>query len=272
MPEAALLQSQPAFQRPSILRVISAMYERIPGDFTMEEMAEVGNMSPFHFNRTFRDVTGIPPCKFYWALRIALAKRLLLTSDANVTDVCYDVGYASLGTFTRRFTHLVGISPQQFRDLAGEDLDGILGRAGKVRSGADPESAIGVAGRVAIPPGFTGRVLVGAFGRPIPETRPVACAVADSDGRFLIRGLPEGESYLLAVGLRAGADVRHMLLCEDALRGSTDGEPTVIRDHAVSGSTKLRLRPPEAKDPPLLLSLPLLMRERGPVATERRAR
>src|SRR4029453_11315599 len=96
-----------AFHAQAAERVISAMRERLDQPFSLEEMSEVAIMSPFHFNRPFRELTGIPPCQFLSAVRLQAAKRLLLTTDLSVTDICFEVGYNSLGTFIRRFTDLV---------------------------------------------------------------------------------------------------------------------------------------------------------------------
>ena len=102
----------------AVERVISAMRQRLDEEFSLQEMANVAFMSPFHFNRIFRQVTGVPPCQFMSALRLESARRLLLTTKLSVTEVCFEVGYSSLGTFTRRFTDLLGISPRSLRRLA----------------------------------------------------------------------------------------------------------------------------------------------------------
>lgn len=73
--------------------------------------------SPYHFRRLFRVVTGTPPGRFLTALRMQAAKTALATSDRQVSTICYDVGYQSLGAFTTQFTRLVGITPGRFRRL-----------------------------------------------------------------------------------------------------------------------------------------------------------
>jgi AraC family transcriptional regulator len=92
----------------AVERVLATMRERLDEDLTLHVMADVARLSPYHFTRVFRHVTGIPPCEFLTALRLQEAKRLLLTTGLSVTDVCFEVGYSSLGTFTTRFTHLIG--------------------------------------------------------------------------------------------------------------------------------------------------------------------
>ena len=57
------------------------MRERIDGPFALDEMARIAYLSPFYFNRVFRQLTGVPPRRFHMALRMAAAKRLLLTTE-----------------------------------------------------------------------------------------------------------------------------------------------------------------------------------------------
>ena len=90
----------------AVQRVISTFRERLDEDITLEEMASVAYMSRYHFNRTFRQVTGLPPCRFLTKLRGEAATQMLLNTDNSVTDICLEVGYTSLGTFVRRFSDL----------------------------------------------------------------------------------------------------------------------------------------------------------------------
>src|SRR4051812_28754369 len=106
-------------------KVIVAMHERINCSFALEEMAQIAFLSRFYFNRVFRELTGLPPVRFHMALRIAAAKRLLLTTDMTVTDVCLELGYQSLGTFTTQFHELVGVSPGELRRTMA-DPDGFV--------------------------------------------------------------------------------------------------------------------------------------------------
>jgi AraC family transcriptional regulator len=90
------------------------MRDRAEGALSLRTMAEIAQLSPYHFARTFRRVTGIPPGEIQTTVRLERAKQLLLTTDLSVTGVCFEVGYESLGTFTTRFTQLVGLSPTRW--------------------------------------------------------------------------------------------------------------------------------------------------------------
>src|ERR1043166_3455988 len=109
----------------AVERVIRMMQDRLDEPLTLHEMSKTAYISACHFNRIFRQITGIPPNQYFYALRLETAKRLLLTTSTSVTNVCFDVGYNSLGTFIRRFTGLVGLSPSRFRSLARHASDSL---------------------------------------------------------------------------------------------------------------------------------------------------
>src|SRR5918998_5960293 len=107
-----------ASHRRAVERVITSARERLCEPFSLRDMSRVAYLSAFHFNRVFHQITGLPPAKFISAMRLNEAKRLLLNTNLSITDICYEVGYNSLGTFTRRFTQRVGLGPREFRYLA----------------------------------------------------------------------------------------------------------------------------------------------------------
>src|SRR5688572_7563867 len=78
-------------------------------------MAQTALMSPAHFSRQFRAAYGETPYGYLMTRRIERAKALLRRGDLSVTDVCMEVGCTSLGSFSSRFTELVGESPSAYR-------------------------------------------------------------------------------------------------------------------------------------------------------------
>ncbi|WWQ62691.1 helix-turn-helix transcriptional regulator [Streptomyces sp. Q6] len=79
-------------------------------------------MSPGHFHRSFRTAYGETPYAYLMTRRIERAKALLRRGDLTVTEVCFAVGCTSLGSFSSRFTELVGESPSAYR--ARDHADG----------------------------------------------------------------------------------------------------------------------------------------------------
>ncbi|WP_433544084.1 helix-turn-helix domain-containing protein (plasmid) [Streptomyces sp. CA-294286] len=78
-------------------------------------LAQVALMSTGHFSRSFRAAFGETPYSYLMTRRIERAKALLRRGDLSVTEVCFEVGCTSLGSFSSRFTELVGMSPSVYR-------------------------------------------------------------------------------------------------------------------------------------------------------------
>jgi len=82
---------------------------------TLERAAQEACLSPFHFQRLFTRTFGQSPQDFLTGRRMATAKDLLAAGDLPVTEVCLEVGYSSIGTFSHRFAALFGHSPAEYR-------------------------------------------------------------------------------------------------------------------------------------------------------------
>ncbi|WP_234425553.1 helix-turn-helix transcriptional regulator, partial [Streptomyces kebangsaanensis] len=84
-------------------------------------LARTALMSPGHFQRSFRAAFGETPYGYLMTRRIERAKALLRRGDMSVTEVCLAVGCTSLGSFSSRFTELVGETPSVYRARTHED-------------------------------------------------------------------------------------------------------------------------------------------------------
>jgi transcriptional regulator GlxA family with amidase domain len=91
-------------------------------------------MSPGHFSRSFRTAFGETPYSHLMTRRIERAKALLRRGDLSVTDVCFAVGCTSLGTFSTRFTELVGESPSAYRARSHEPAAAIPACIAKIHT------------------------------------------------------------------------------------------------------------------------------------------
>ena len=81
----------------------------------LDRAAQEACLSAFHFHRLYAATFGETPHDFLTRLRIERAKRLLLSGDMTVTEVCLEVGYSSLGSFSHKFHSLVGRSPSEYQ-------------------------------------------------------------------------------------------------------------------------------------------------------------
>jgi AraC-like DNA-binding protein len=88
-------------------------------------LARGAHMSAGHLSRQFKLVYGESPYSYLMTRRIERAKALLRRGDLSVTEVCFEVGCSSLGTFSTRFTELVGMPPSTYRRQSAEEARGI---------------------------------------------------------------------------------------------------------------------------------------------------
>ncbi len=241
----------------AVHRGISAIRGRLAESISLKDMASVAYMSRFHFNRIFREITGLPPRRFLSALRVESATRMLLDTDHRVTDICLDVGYNSLGTFIRRFSEALGVSPMRLRSIGQSSGQGLLQQADTSQSQGRPERC--VEGRILAPASFSGPIFIGLFATRIPEGAPLACTLRYSSGEFRIAPTPRGKHYLFALGLPWPQRISDFFSYESALRGggelvSVDGDKTEC------GEICLRAAIPT--DPPILINLPFLLEKK----------
>lgn len=116
-------------QRLRDLALLRRVRDRIDRDYAqpldVEALARQVNMSAGHLSRQFRLAYGEAPYSYLMTRRIERAMALLRRGDLSVTDVCFQVGCSSLGTFSTRFTELVGVPPSAYRRDAAMATEGM---------------------------------------------------------------------------------------------------------------------------------------------------
>lgn len=253
-------ESSGEWLRAGVERVILAMRERLDNPLTLDEMAEVAHLSRFYFNRVFSGITGVSPRKFLATLRLDYAKRLLLTTTMSITDVCYETGYSSLGTFTTHFSTLVGVTPTQWRKLADRldmPIEEVARLVREAHAALDRTSE-SIAGTVRIPEseGFNGLVFVGLFERQIPQALPVAGDLLFGAGQYRIPTVADGAYHVLAVAIPWPLDLQAFFLPSLMLRDGMG--PCVVSGGRHEHPVDLSMREPLITDPPILIALPYL--------------
>jgi AraC-like DNA-binding protein len=98
-----------------LLRARDAMDRAYAEPLDVRAVAAVAHMSEAHFIRSFRACFGETPHRYLQRRRVERAMFLLRETDRSVTDICFDVGFTSLGTFSRTFREIVGESPSDYR-------------------------------------------------------------------------------------------------------------------------------------------------------------
>ncbi|MFJ6196004.1 helix-turn-helix domain-containing protein [Micromonospora sp. NPDC092111] len=99
----------------AMLRARDAMDRSYPEPLDIPALARIALVSEAHFIRTFRATFGETPHRYLQRRRVERAMSMLVESDRDVTDICYAVGFHSLGSFSRTFRQIVGESPSDFR-------------------------------------------------------------------------------------------------------------------------------------------------------------
>ncbi len=240
----------------SIERVIHAMAKRLHLTMSNAQMADIACFSPCHFNRLFHKMTGIPPVQFHYALRIARAKELLIDTDISITEICFDVGYNSLGTFVSRFNKLVGVSPSVFRRIARRIVGMRLADFPLPQAGVLPQSPChgGIVGTIERSPGAA-LVFAGLFNQAIPVGGPHACTLLSEESNYALPVPHDGLWYVLSVAVPRTADGIELLTLKNLPRGRS--APIVVKGGRCDGGSAIRLSQPSALDPPILAAIPI---------------
>ena len=97
-------------------RAVECIHDNLAEDLSLESLASLAAMSPFHFARAFKAATGSSPLQYVISNRIRLAKILLKTTKLTVMEIAFRVGYNDSGRFSQHFKKRVGVTPGVFRN------------------------------------------------------------------------------------------------------------------------------------------------------------
>ncbi|MDT5037076.1 MAG: AraC family transcriptional regulator [Micromonosporaceae bacterium] len=248
----------------AVERIVTVMRDRYGDRLYIPDLAAEAFFSPFHFSRIFRRETGVSPGQYLTAVRLFEAKRLLLTTSVSVADIACRVGYRGIGTFTTRFTTLVGVPPGHYRRLApagilsmseeicrlpDPDLLSARHRSSRQLGGSDATIVTSVHSAAV---GRIGRLFVGVFDNGVPQGPPVAWTVVPGEESALVRlgGVPAGPKVVIAVAEGRSTATGDQTRAESLI--------SVSRLQASAGSVtsaELQLRRPRRTDPPIMIPL-----------------
>jgi AraC-like DNA-binding protein len=250
-----------AYQK-AVERVICQMKQHLDEPLDLDQIAHIAAISKFHLVRVFDEITGTTPHHFLACLRMQRAKELLLKPEASITDVCMEVGYASLGTFSKTFSTLVGVSPQEFRALPKRLTLGRFAKAvWKFLATDRTISGPALEGTITGPSRPRGFIFVGTFTGGVPQGVPYSGTVLVKPSTFRIERPTLPEFHLMAVLVPFTANLSAMianlpvgLVASQRVQNQETGPPA---------KPCLRLRPLRSTDPPIVLALPALPPLRG---------
>jgi AraC-like DNA-binding protein len=170
----------------------------------LTDVADHVGYSPFHLARTFERQVGVPPGQYLAAHRFQRAKELLLAGDEPVIDICFAVGFSSVGTFTRRFVTAVGLSPTEFRRLPDAMVTSPpqpVNIPGHARHGGVVAGSVHISAAACAALGEAATIYVGLFPRRAARGFPVSGSLLGETREFLLTDVPQGAYWLLATAL-----------------------------------------------------------------------
>ncbi|MFD2043738.1 AraC family transcriptional regulator [Ornithinibacillus salinisoli] len=247
---------------PEIDEVIAYIHEHLDEALPLSHLAHQAAYSPYHFSRIFKEKTGLSPHQYVSSLKLQRAKSLLLHTNLTVRDISMEIDQQSLGTFTTRFTKRVGMTPMQFRKSSIE-VNKHLQYLKKHKDWSQ-QLIIGnqrnkVTGTIAAEVPLHGVILIGLFTKPIPEGLPQYGTLLSSLGNFSFTDVRPGIYYLMATAVYWEMKANEILVPQKTLRAIAE-KPIKVGSEMVIPQQHLTLRGPRLNDPPILISLPLLIK------------
>lgn len=250
-----------SYQLKEIDQVLNYIQDHLHDPLTLERLAKEVSYSPYHFSRLFKRRIGLTPLYYVSTMRLQRAKELLLTTDFDVRDIGIEIGQQSLGTFTSRFTKSVGLPPAQFRQSL-HSTNNIVHALQQLKkfpmTTLHVQSENSVVGTISANGPLHGIILVGLFNKPLPEGLPEYGTLLDSLGDFSFKNVLPGTYYLMATSISWGIESKQILLPHKTLR-TRIAKPIILKNGEPIARQYLHLHPPRLDDPPILVSLPLLM-------------
>ncbi|OPH62204.1 transcriptional regulator [Paenibacillus ferrarius] len=241
--------------------LIAYIHQHLYDPLPLAQLAAYAGYSPYHFIRIFKEKTGLSPLYYVSSLRLQKAKDLLLRTNLSIRDIGLEIGQQSLGTFTTRFTSRVGATPSDFRNSTLQ-ADNYLRALQKLHHWHSDQPVqhqhTCIHGTIQTEIPFQGFILLGLFAKPIPEGMPLYGTLVASHQDYCIQDVKPGIYYLMATSVSWDMQALDVLLPYTTLR-TRSKEPLIIHSHTTTLHQQVTLHVSRPDDPPILISLPLLM-------------
>jgi AraC-like DNA-binding protein len=227
---------------------------------TLGDVADHVGYSPFHLARLFERHLGMPPGQFLATHRFQRAKRLLLSGDERIVDICHEVGFTSVGTFTTRFAAAVGRTPLEFRrlpDALAQSPPRPVVVPGQANVGGTVVGSVRLSATALALLGENPQIYVGLFPRRAARGKPVSGTLLGETTDFFLTGVPPGVYWVMSSALPSRAAPEAQLVPVRTVSGVA-GEPVRVTRAERSHIRDVSLDVGPEWSPPVLVALPPL--------------
>ncbi|WP_079474517.1 helix-turn-helix domain-containing protein [Marinococcus halophilus] len=244
----------------AVYDAITYMHAHLHEPLDLTGLAAQAAYSPYHFSRLFKKSVGVPPLYYLSGLRLQRAKELLIETTFPVRDIGMEIGQQSVGTFTTSFAARVGVTPGAFRAsmASAENSFSSLKTTRHWAEPALPTVETSIQGRIYSEIPFEGFVLIGLFPRPMPEGVPLYGTLCDTADEYHIPCVKPGLYYVMATSIAWKMKVNDILIPHHTFR-TRSREALHVEAGRPLEKKDIYLYPPRFDDPPILVSLSLLM-------------
>lgn len=236
----------------------------IDEDMSLEDMAKHFGYSKYHFSRKFKQETGYTYKQYIEALKIEQSIAAILAGDRNITGVFIDSQHESSGTFSNTFKKLTGLSPSLYKKsitLLCNTLIHAIKTKGEI---IYRQTRVTKGGRISVtlnyPECHPERVsFVGLFENGIPNRAPVVGVALYKRTHCVLDLIPEGNYYLLVTEIDLTSEIANYFILNRNYRAKVEQPIAITCDTDGHYDLTMRLSIPE--DPPILVNLPLLVKQ-----------
>lgn len=245
-----------------IEKITKFIVEHIECDLSLRDIGKYMNYSEFHLSRNFKKQTGYSIRQYIEAVKVKKGIESLMFSDESVTDIAYNIGHKSLGTFSNIFKKHTGISPVNYRFnskmaylflVKWIEKKSILNYYSSFKHSENKLSIT-----LEYPKKYKSRInCVGLFPTSIPKEFPIVGVATTNRLEFTMENIPNGQYYLLACEIMEDLNLTKNYVLENNFRAKF---PEML---VFSGKThlfhKLEMRRPIESDPPITMNLPVML-------------
>ncbi len=245
-----------------IEKIVKYIRNNIDCEITLDDLAEHVNYSKFHLSRTFKKQTGSSIKKYIEAIRVEKGIKKIIEQEESVTDIAYNVGHKSPGTFSNTFKKQTELSPMEYRSESGFAYKFLVKWIKKKNVSIHYENfrrtKNSLSLQVQYPDGYQPKITcAGLFLEAMPKGAPIVGIATVDTLEFTVNNVPDGNYYLFGCEIMDDMSLTKSYVLDQNFRAGFF-EPITFSGNS-HYQYKLEMRKPVDSDPPININLPVLI-------------